>query len=301
MRPSNATNRTNSKSIIIENFFHDTGNGAIFCTLLRPQVSNKECIIYFSPLFEERMWSQRIAFNFARDLVTRGQYSVLLFDYYGYGESHGDAEDFTLNRCRQDIVSLLTLLQTKGYQRFAIWGIRTGCAIALFLLPDIQIISFGFFWAPVLNLHKFIYDGLRATMARQYMLYKKNVATRDTILEELTKTGFCRRDGYVLNFIEGYRFSNDFYQETVCLGGTLDFNKIYAPVLVINVSSGGSGNKESSTQNENVQKPLQEKKNIEIRDVVDRHFWVIGNNYSQRADKFYESTFKWLGQILEEI
>jgi pimeloyl-ACP methyl ester carboxylesterase len=286
-----------SNPINIENFFHDTGNGRIFCTLIAPANLTEECVIYFSPLFEERMWSQRIAFNFVRDLVAKGQYSVLLFDYYGYGESSGNSEDFTLDRCRRDIESLLAMLQKKGFRRFVFWGIRTGCAVALSSMPSNPIVSSAFFWAPVFNLHDFIYDSLRATITAQYMLFKQVVAKRDTILEELASIGHCSRDGYTLNQIEGYRFGNTFYQETILHKSSFEPGHISIPVLIIEVAANNTGKGPPvPPQNKDERKPLQENQNIEIKRVIERQFWLIGRDYSQRADSLYKITTEWLNR-----
>jgi hypothetical protein len=288
------------RPINIENFFHDTGNGQIFCTLIVPANLTEECVIYFSPLFEERMWSQRIAFNFAQDLVAIGQYSVLLFDYYGYGESSGNSEDFTLDRCRRDIGSLLAMLQKKGFRRFVFWGIRTGCPVALSSMSSSPIVSSAFFWAPVFNLHEFIYDSLRAAIAGQYTLFKQIVAKRDTILEELATIGHCSRDGYILNHIEGYRFGNTFYQETALHNSIFNPGQISPPVLIVEVTAKNTG-KKTAPQTKDIEKSSNTNQNIEIKRIAERQFWLIGRDYSQRAGGLYEVTTEWLNQIVKKL
>lgn len=284
---------SSNNQINIENFFHDIGNGRIFCTLVAPVNPTEECIIYFSPLFEERMWSQRVAFNFARDMAASGRYSVFLFDYFGYGESSGNSEDFTLAGCHRNIESLITMLQQKGFKRFLFWGIRTGCAVALFSIPSDSITSSAFFWAPVFGLREFIYDSLRASIAGQYMLFKHISAKRDTILEELTSKGHCSRDGYILNNIEGYRVGNAFYQETIVHKDAFDPGRLSFPVLIAEIASRTNG-QPRSTQRESAQ---AFPKNIVVKKIVERQFWLIGNDYSQRANGFYEPTIEWLDQL----
>jgi pimeloyl-ACP methyl ester carboxylesterase len=282
--------------INIENFFRNNGNSHIFCTLVAPANTTEECVIYFSPLFEERMWSHRVAFNFARDLAASGRYSVLLFDYFGYGESSGNSEDFTLDGCRRDVESIISMLQQKGFKRFLFWGIRTGCAIALSSMPTDPIISSAFFWAPVFRLHEFIYDSLRATMAGQYMLFKQVKAKRDTILEELSNIGHCSRDGYILNHVDGYRFGNTFYQETIFLNNTLDLNQVHFPLLLIEVAANNNG-KQPSDQGQGAKAFSNGNHNIQINRIFERHFWLIGPDYSQRANSLYEDTLIWLDLI----
>jgi hypothetical protein len=279
---------------MINSFFHDTENGRIFCTLIAPSDSSAECIIYFSPLFEERMWSQRIAFNFARTLAERGRYSFLFFDYYGYGESSGNPEDFSLDRCRHDVESIIDMLKTKGFKRLAFWGLRSGSAVALASLPSGSIVSSALFWAPVFDLYEFITDCLRTTIANQYMLFKKIVAKRDVICDELLKFGNCSREGYILNHIDGYRFGKVFYQETMMNKNHYGLSEISIPTLIVEVSPYDKNNPESTTNLSNSKILLQRDDNIEIKTIIGKSFWIIGRDYSQRANDIYRITQEWL-------
>ncbi len=281
----------------VQNFFHDTGNGRIFCTLIGSPDVSEECVIYFSPLFEERMWAHRIAYNFALDLAEDGKRAVLMFDYYGYGESDGDAEDFTLARCRASVDSLLMLLRKRGISRFAFWGIRTGCAVALASLPPGISLSAAFFWAPVFNLREYIYDSLRATIAAQYMIFNKSLVTRDIILEELVKTGKCVRDGYVLNYIEGYRFGSSLYQEVLELGSDRQLDRMSCPANVLEVVPPGVQNGKAPVKTGIMGDATVENPMVQRMQVAERKFWIIGRDYCQRADALYNATHGWLESI----
>ncbi len=293
---NNRDQKTISQSVDIESFFHDTGKGRIFCTLIGTPHPSKECVVYFSPLFEERMWSHRIAFNFALELAARGKQVVLMFDYHGYGESDGEPESFTLARCRDDMESLLALMGTLGFTRFSWWGIRTGCAVSLAVLPPHLLISSAFLWAPVLNLQEFIYDSLRATIAAQYMIFNKAVVTRDIILEELAEFGQCSRDGYLLNYIEGYRFGKTFYQETQNLEHLLDLNLLTFPSLVLELLRPGMKIAKTDIKPSKVREASRANQNISYLQVTDRQFWLIGKDYSQRAEALYRATAGWLDE-----
>ena len=282
-----------SKQLNIENFFHDTGNGRIFCTLIGPRCATNTCLIYFSPLFEERMWSQRIAFNFAQDLAAQGKYTVLIFDYYGYGESEGEAEEFTLARCRQDVENLLSVLRKKGFSRFAIWGIHTGCAVALSSIPLSLNLSSIVLWEPVFGLKKYIYDGLRATITTESTMFKQVLATRDTIIEELLTIGKCVREGYQLNCLDGYRFGRDFYKETLNLKYGQELNILNCPSLLINIHTSQSINiKKVANGSDNIES--QQNVNLQCIQVIYRKFWLIGRDYSVRAEPFFKSSLDWL-------
>jgi len=281
----------------VQNFFHDTGAGRIFCTLIGSPDVSEECVIYFAPLFEERMWAHRIAYNFALDLAADKQRAVLMFDYYGYGESDGDAEDFTLARCRATVESLLALLRKRGMSRFSCWGIRTGCAVALASLPSGISLSGAFFWAPVFNLQEYVFDSLRATIAAQYMIFNKSLVTRDIILEELVKTGKCVREGYVLNYIEGYRFGDLFYKEVLSMGLEPGLDLIECPVLLAEVVNPAATRGTSSEKAPHEGKAAADTTKVSCMRVAERKFWIIGRDYCQRADALCNATHGWLESI----
>ena len=291
---SNPMNPNHSKPVNIENFFHDTGNGRIFCTLISPQNPTEECVIYFAPLFEERMWAQRIAFNFARDMAAKGTHATLVFDYYGYGESDGNAEDFALARCREDVISLHALMRTRGYSRFVWWGIRTGCAIALASVPAHAPITSFILWAPVLGLKDYIYESLRANIAAQMMMFKKVVAKREIILAELVQYGQCCRDGNVLNHVDGYRFGGLFYQEILNLNHGKDLSYLAFPTLVVEVIPPRAEKGKLMAKTESTGEAAPAYQNLQYRQVPEREFWLIGRDYSQRAESVYRPTLEWL-------
>ena len=284
----------------VQNFFHDVGNGRIFCTLIGASRSSEECVIYFSPLFEERMWAHRIAYNFALDLAEGGKRAVLMFDYYGYGESDGDAEDFTLARCRAAVESLLAHLRKSGISRFAFWGIRTGCAVALASLPPGISLSAAFLWAPVYNLQQYIFDSLRATIAAQYMIFNKSLVTREIILEELMESGKCVRDGYVLNYIEGYRFGSAFYQEVLELGSDCYLDRLTCPAIVLEVVPPGVKNANASVKTGIMGAATIDNPMMQCMQIAERKFWIIGRDYCQRADALCNETREWLNSMDEK-
>ncbi len=279
------------KNTKVESFFHSTGNGQIFCTIVGQMIEGKECLIYLAPFFEERMWTQRIAFNFARSFFENTGQPVLIFDYYGYGESDGDSEDFSLNRCQHNLQNLLDFIQKKyNVSCFSLWGIRTGAFLALYLHQQIPSINSLLMWAPVLDLKKFIYQQLRSTIASQGTIFKKIIATRDVILQELIESGKCERDGYLLNHIDGYRIGKTFWQEIV-ESGSIDNGSLThdVPTLFLDIMP-PKGRKAKSKEPEYQEGGNQ---NLVYDNVDANSFWDYGLDYSQKADIVYSASLAW--------
>jgi hypothetical protein len=279
----------------VESFFHDTGEGRIFCTLVGSLQQSGEVFVYFSPLFEERMWAHRIAFNFARELWDARHCAVLMFDYYGYGESDGNSEDFSLSRCARDVENLVFLLKERGASRFFWWGIRTGCAVAIACMGAAPNVSSAVFWAPIVDLNKYIRNSMRSTMAGQYMLFKKVVARSETILKELSEQGACVREGYTLNYIDGYRFGKALYEEIARGNGGPPCGLLTAPSLILYMEQ--IANNQRKAQIGDLFNENQVCSNVERRSIAERPFWTIGQDYFQRTNALYGATLEWLSGL----
>lgn len=277
--------------MVIEAFYLTIGKKQIFCTLIRPIILSSECIIYFAPLFEEKMWAHRVAFNFAKELVQKHNKSVLMFDYYGYGESDGDSEQFTISETLKDVEAIIERMNEKGFQKYILWGVRTGSAVAINSVPVSNKISKVFHWAPIFDLHDYLEKNLRGSIAGQYMLFKKTVAKREEIINDLLQHGKCERDGYVLNFVDSYRFGREFYQETIQFKKRMNTEKNTLPTLMILVYKD-----EASLVRKKISNSQSEQRSETIKRIhtVEREFWQIGIKYSQRASALYNLTHEWL-------
>lgn len=279
----------------IENYYLQTTNREIFCTLIRPQNISSDCIIYFSPIFEERIWAQRIALNFAKQIAEEKQISVLMFDYFGYGESDGLSEEFTLADCLNDLNFILEDLSSKGYFSYFFWGVRSGSAIlhqAVEANLDASITRIVH-WAPIFNLAQFIENGLRGSVAGQYMLFKKTVVKRDEIIKEMLDSGKCERNGYVLNIIESFRIGKKFFQEAIELRDKSNPPKSKIPTLIANVYKSESA---LDSKTKETGSPGLNDQYLTHAHVVENEFWKIGTTYSQRAENLYRVTSNWIDQ-----
>lgn len=283
----------------IKNFYLNTGQGDIFCTLFESAVATNECIIGFYPLFEERMWSQRIIFNFAKYMMNKGK-SVLLFDYYGYGESDGDSEDFSLNRCCQDMDKIIDFLKDKyAFSKYVLWGTRTGCVPVMKILDAFtEKISSIILWDPVFEIEKHIFKELRSTISTQSYVFKKILATRDVIVDELREKGECVRKGYVLNHVDGYRIGKEFYGEVITFGKEAILKKHNCPKLIVNIIP------PAKLENLQALKEMQETKLNDVSEltyemIAERQFWLNSRDYSQVSDEVYEVSGRWFDKRIQ--
>lgn len=103
------------------------------------------------PLGIEYMRAHR-AFRQLTMLLTRAGVHVLRFDYFGTGDSAGEGEDVSLDRCRADIaVAFDELKANAGVDRAGIIGLRMGATLAVGAAegrPDVDRIVL---WDPIVH------------------------------------------------------------------------------------------------------------------------------------------------------
>ena len=277
----------------INRFYHYTGSGKIFYTIIGEPSPEKICTIIFLPLFEERMWSQRIVFNFALELAEKNGVAVI-YDYTGYGESDGDTEDFSFSQCQHDLNSLLaTIKETFHLTKFTFLGVRTGCSIIVDYFNQIKTHDTAIvLWAPVLDIEKFVFKELRSTISTQSYVLKKIIAKREVILEELKKHGKCEKKGYLLNHIDGYRIGKTFQDEFSSFDGQSMLKELECPKLYIDVIPIKKLKMQDSIK-EKMLAELSDVKNLNYKIIAANEFWINSRDYTQKSIDVYHATLQW--------
>lgn len=276
---------------LVKSYFSKVNGANIFYTLIGDFNASEEAVIYFSPFFEERIWVQRIAFNYACELWDKFRIPVILFDYPGYGESDGEPEDFTIansvdatSQIKRDIKG------TFGIKKFHYWSVRTGAHIALKAIDPDDMPETLVMWMPVYDMQKYIDKELRTVISFQFSVYKKILVDRKVIMEEVSKNGKCVRDIYQMNNIEGYRFGKAFINEVFSNNDEANFDHLLMPTFIL---EGIKNKKRLSAKKDNFFENLQKNKNICINDVETHTFWQYTQNYSQKITPVFKKTHDW--------
>ena len=276
---------------LIKNYFCHVSESKIFCTAVGDFNASDECVIYFSPLFEERMWVQRIAFNYALELWDRIKMPVVLFDYPGYGESDGEPEDFTIEKCVDTLAQIKgDLKQIFGIKQYNYWGIRSGAHLALNCLNVDESPKTIVMWMPVYDMQKYIDKELRTVISFQFSVYKKILVDRKIIMEEVSNDGKCERDIYHMNNIDGYRFGKDFINEIFMENNAVKLDRLSIPTLILEALH---KKRRLSLKNNSFFENLKENDNIYVNDVETHPFWQYTQNYSQKITPVFEKSLNW--------
>jgi pimeloyl-ACP methyl ester carboxylesterase len=115
-------------------------------------------IVLCQPLGHEYLRAHRAFRNLGAALAQRG-FHVLRFDYFGSGDSGGDGEETTRDRCLADLaVAIDELKEMSGVSKVSLIGLRLGAtfaALAARKRPDIDRLVL---WDPVVDGTRYLAD-----------------------------------------------------------------------------------------------------------------------------------------------
>jgi pimeloyl-ACP methyl ester carboxylesterase len=115
-------------------------------------------VVLCQPLGHEYLRAHRAFRNLGVALAERG-FHVLRFDYFGSGDSGGDGEETTRDRCLADLaVAIDELKDMSGVSRVSLVGLRLGAtfaALAARKRPDIDRLVL---WDPIVDGTRYLSD-----------------------------------------------------------------------------------------------------------------------------------------------
>lgn len=147
--------------------FLDTGSGKLFaCEYRAHEHTQHGTWILHLPAFAEEMNKSRAMVSAAaRALAAQGAV-VLVADLYGTGDSEGDFADANWQRWHADVSFLVHWMQQRGAREICLWGLRSGCLLALdWLRHNPGAIRELLLWHPVHSGQQAITQFLRLRMA----------------------------------------------------------------------------------------------------------------------------------------
>lgn len=141
-----------------------------------------------NPLFEEKAFSQRVLFNYARRLAAVG-FCVMRFDYAGQGDSDGEDLDAGVDDWIADIEAAAAFMRARSaVTTLGLVGLRAGALLAARAAPAVGGAALQC-WEPVLDGAAYFQDCLRANLTAQLATHKRIVETRDQLMDRLARGG----------------------------------------------------------------------------------------------------------------
>ena len=265
-------------------FFFKADSYNLFGILHRPENKLVEkAFVFCQPFAEEKLWTQRVYVNFARELVKQG-YAVLRFDFMGNGDSEGEFEQSTIRTNVNDINCAIELVKSEfdGIQDIGLMGLRLGASLACQIAEQRNDICRLVLWDPILDGSRYMQELLRSNLTTQLAIYGKVTKNRETLIAEM-------KEGKTVNF-EGYDLSYTMFEESSEINLLKDKKRFNGKVLIVQIG------KQGQPLNKNTQKFCELFDNAEIRQVVEEPFWREIKQYYGRAKNIERASLEWMAE-----
>ena len=258
-------------------FFVNKSGHKLFGVLFTPDGESKaKGVIICQPIADERCRAKRILVNQARLLCHNGCH-VLIFDYFGEGDSEGNFEETSQTTRVSDICDGIQFLkEASGVTDIGILGLRMGASLALLALQQINL-SFCVLWEPVIDGYAYMQNWLRINLAAQLVYYKEIKYNRKALEDQLLKGARIENEGYIIT----KDFFTSFAQINLL---NIKFPRIPTLIMEINLSS-----KDTSQQIKNI---LQENNNDNCSYLLikESKFWESLRIYNPKPVELLNST-----------
>ena len=142
--------------------------GRRFCLVHRPQLLPDvvRSIVYVHPFAEEMNKSRRMAALQSRALAAAG-WTVLQLDLFGCGDSEGEIGGASWNQWLDDTAAGMAWLRAETGSMPAVWGMRTGCLLAVQATRGMDPVPNLLLWQPVISGKRYLQQFLRLNVAAQ--------------------------------------------------------------------------------------------------------------------------------------
>jgi pimeloyl-ACP methyl ester carboxylesterase len=190
-----------------EHFYFSSNNHELYGMFYEPMriTQDSENFIILHPLAEEKKSSQKFLVDLARRLCENGNY-VLLFDYYGCGDSEGELKDAGLSIWLKDIKQASLFLREKTkINDVNIIGLRLGAFLGcVYANTDIEINKL-ILLEPVFNPAKDLSRSLRSKLMKELCTDGEITSNRNDLLTNLS-------NDISVDF-SGHEISSKFYKD----------------------------------------------------------------------------------------
>ena len=181
----------------MEAFFIPARGGQRFCIYhAAPRGPAHGSVLYIHPFAEEMNKARRMAALQARAFADAG-YAVLQIDLTGCGDSSGDFAEATWEMWLEDVALACEWLRRRAPSPLWLWGLRSGCLLAIEAVRRLHTTFPLLFWQPTLNGPLVLRQFLRTKLAAE-MLSGSGAAVIDSLRSDLAAGKNVEVAGYEL-------------------------------------------------------------------------------------------------------
>lgn len=186
-------------SITATPFFLEGSQGKIFCLHFLPKNDSlKGHVLYLPPFGEEMNRCRALASAHARRLAAL-DYSCLILDLFGTGDSEGELIDASWQIWQKDSLMAVNWLKNFSDVPISSWGLRLGALLSLDMANTHQgLFNQIILWQPIINGENYLTQLFRQRVA--YLVDNKLPAeTTQEIRQQLLTGGSLEISGYIFS------------------------------------------------------------------------------------------------------
>ena len=183
-------------SISTTPFFLDGSQGKLFCLHFSPNHDRlKGHVLYLPPFGEEMNRCRALVSAHARQLATL-DYSCLILDLFGTGDSEGELIDASWQTWQKDSLTAVNWLKNYSDVPISTWGLRLGALLSLDMANTYHdIFDQIILWQPIINGDNYLTQIFRQRVA--YLVDNKLPAeTTQEIRQRLLSGDTLEISGY---------------------------------------------------------------------------------------------------------
>ena len=263
-------------------FYFPNGHYQLFGILHRPEKDSKNLgFVFVHPFAEEKLWTQRVLVNFARELAKHG-YPVLRFDFMGHGDSEGNFEESSIETRLSDIDCAIDKIEVDipDLKKIGLLGLRFGATLAVLAAERSKRVQKLILWDPIIDGEKYMHELLRINLTTQTAVHKKIIYDREKLIEKIKVGETVNIDGYELSYNLFNQASDIKLESSVVI--------FSGECLIVQISRGSEKIRKDL---ENLSKKYQR---IELINSQEYPFWKEIKIFYSKAPNLYKDNLTWL-------
>jgi len=248
-----------------------------------PTSPASRAIVMCHPLGEEKLWSQRVFVNFARDMAAAG-YAVMRFDFRGEGDSDRCFEQSDLEtRIEDTSLAIDTVRQlNRSLTEITLLGLRFGAIVAAMTATRRSEVSRLVLWDAISDGAAYMQSVLRLNLMYQMAQHRKINENREALAARLAGGGTVN--------IEGYEMSEPLFRQASEFGLRRELAPFHGQALLVQV------NQDDGPIRSDLAELSSTVRGCRVETVSEEPFWREIKTFYQCAAKLTQVTRRFLEQ-----
>jgi len=256
-----------------KSFFCGLDNHKLFAIHF-PGEPEKPVAVLCQPYGYEAVKTRRVYFNIAKEWAAKG-IDVLLFDYYGTGNSWGEFYELRWSGMLEDIQIIIDeACNITKKNKIILAGLRLGASTAAIVAENDKRVESVILWQPIIYGSNYLLKVLRSNIATQMAINHKVSHNQKQLISKIQKGEFV--------YVNGFELTKEFFNEVTKLNLFQMIGKYKKQCTIIDISP--RPNVKISSEYKELNKfYIENGASCDLRLAIEKNFWTELKYYYQNA------------------